>query len=67
MQASKNKFNMERMLVKPSIKDKNLETKSLAIWFNTQQHNFAHKLEIMKNPNIYIKWENFKNKYPKIF
>lgn len=48
---------------KPSIKsnDKNLQT--LAIWLSRQNKNYKNNIEIMKNENIRILWEDFIKKY----
>ena len=46
---------------RPSNNDKDKNIKSLGKWIGTQQQNYKKKTEIMKNEEIYNKWNEFIN------
>ena len=46
---------------KPLRIDKNINIKSLGIWISDQIQNYKNKKKIMKNEEIYKKWDNFIN------
>ena len=52
---------------RPSIKDKNIEIESLAIWIYTQTQNYKNKKQIMTDENIRNKWEEFVEKHKEHF
>lgn len=50
---------------RPTTFDKNQEVKTMANWINTQNRNYAKKIQIMKNKDILKQWEEFNNEYKK--
>jgi len=52
---------------RPSHRDKNKQIKSLGYWICNQQKNYKNKINIMSDPNICKKWEEFVDKYQKHF
>ena len=43
----------------PSTRDKNKEIKMLGRWTCKQKNNHLNNIQIMKNENIYVLWDNF--------
>jgi len=52
---------------RPSNHDKNKQIKSLGCWIGRQKTNYKDKKQIMSDPNICKKWEEFIDKYQKHF
>jgi superfamily II DNA or RNA helicase len=44
---------------RPNSMDKDPKIKTLAIWIQNQNRNYAKKKDIMKDPNIYSTWTSF--------
>ena len=55
------KIYIDQNKIRPSQSSKNTQTKSLAMWINTQQQNYKKKSQIMTNTIIYDMWTNFIN------
>jgi len=52
---------------RPASNDKNENIKFLGNWISNQIKNYKKKIKIMKNNDIYIKWEEFITKYKQYF
>ena len=52
---------------KPSSKSKYNDEKFIGEWVNSQHKNYKKKINIMKNKEIRIVWNDFINKYTKLF
>jgi superfamily II DNA or RNA helicase len=52
---------------RPHNNDNAIKIKKLANWIGTQQKNYKKKIQIMKNPDIKSKWEEFINNYREYF
>ena len=52
---------------RPSTISKNSDEKILGNWIGSQLQKYRNKQEIMKNEDIYNKWEHFVNKYATYF
>ena len=51
----------------PSNSSKEPKTKQIGSWVSSQKINYEKSLQIMRNPSIRKKWENFTSKYPVLF
>ena len=52
---------------RPSSTDKNIEIQQLGIWLSNIHNNYNNNINIMKNENIRIIWEDFTNEYEQYF
>jgi superfamily II DNA or RNA helicase len=52
---------------RPSITDKNTDIKILCKWLSHQQTNYKNNIDIMKEPTIKTKWEEFITEYKEYF
>ncbi len=55
---------IEKNNKKPSKCSKDLDEKTLALWFRNNKKKYINKNEIMKDINIYNKWDELIKKYP---
>ncbi len=58
---------IEKYNILPSNTDNNKNIQSYGGWISTQKANYIKQKEIMKNINIRILWEEFYNKYIRLF
>ena len=64
---NKVKLYIQKNNCKPYKQSEDNYTKKLSVWIYTQKNNYKKYLNIMKNNNIRIKWEQFLEEYKEYF